>query len=206
MRLSQPEIGIARIGGESAIEAGHCIAFSALDRDAGPSVQGAGMVRLQGEAAIVGSTGLRRHARRALRIGAHRPITRDPLSRSFERMQYLHRLARSAERRQGDGTIDGEIGVIGSERESGGEPCLRQLVFAEPLGQRTGIVDKSGVARMVCDGLRDHGERLCPLAPPFRGSGLFEPLPRGLTAHWSRNQPLIAIRPCGAKGGTKLTA
>ena len=121
-------------------------------------------------------------------------------------MQYSHCLARSAERRHGDGAVDGEIGVIGSERQSGGEARLRQLVFAEPLGQRTGIVDKRRIARMVRDGLRDHGERLCPLAPSFRGSGLFEPLPGGFAAHLSRNQPLIAIRPCGAKGGTKLTA
>ena len=202
LRLTEPEIRIARIDAQRAIEACRRVFFAPLQRDARPAVERARMIRFESKATIVGPTGLRNRPCRPFRIGADRPIARGPLASAFEFAQMSNGIARPFESRQRDRAIDGEIGIIRRKRQSGGEARLRQGIIAEPLRERSGIVQKRGVLRICCESTVHLRKRHFPVSGALGGKRAFDPLSGWQIAHLSRNHPVIAYRPTGAKGGT----
>ena len=205
LRLAEPQIGIARRDRQRPVEPRHRIGLSAFERDAGATMQGAGALRLDGERGIIPAPCLARVPERAFGQRPHAGIARIAAGGGRVRGQYRDGAGVLAELLERNRVVDRIFGDLRRSGAGGGEMGFGSNSIARLHRQIPRCIGQRRIMRKARPRRLGHRPRAGGIArmhrhahpqQRFGGGG------RCRGAHLLRSQPVIAIRPTGANGGT----
>lgn len=199
--MAEPKFGISWRDRQRLPEPRYGVGFATLERDPRPPVQGTRMLRREPEAVFVAEGSRSTVIARPFDPCACRPVSRIGFRVSLAGFEDGERIGWSIERGQGDRMVDDGFAKFRLCADRRFEIAERGMMFAAPGMIAARTVDEGGIAGVFRDGICEHAR--CPfhLSRASRSERAFAKACSG-NIHRSRNQPVIAKRPIGAKGGT----
>ena len=120
----------------------------------------------------------------------------------FMRREHLHSLSSTVGAAQCNGEVDGIFHGIGRQPCRGAKACNSGIQPTSFQGDVAGRIMQFGPRRGQRNGLRDQPQGFGTVTRLLGLKRALAQVVRRRRCHLSRNQPVIASRPAGAKGGT----